>query len=594
MSPRPGLPPRLRALRIVPVPAAILLLGLAASLLAVPALAAESKALRFEPFRFEPGEGDPVDAELGELRVPENRARAGSREITLRFVRFRATGGASGSPIVYLAGGPGGSGIGAAYGPRFPLFMALREHGDVIALDQRGTGVDPRTDGDDPPTDCDEEFVADPTRPLDRAAGGAALAEAARRCVERLARDGFDAAGYTTRESVADLEDLRRALGAEKLTLWGISYGTHLSLAAVKSIPASIDRVILAGIEGPDETYKLPSDQQDLLEEIASLAASQGFPDLLASIRQVLGELEAGPKVVELTHPLDGRTFPVALGPLDLQTVLAGMLTGPDSFAAMPDLVTRLAAGDWTALALQAARQRFGEAPLAMTVAMDCASGATAERRARIAAEARETLLGDAINLPFPEVCAAVTVPDLGDDFRGPVRSDVSALLISGTLDGRTRPRQAEALMLGMPNAVHLVIEGAGHSDPLFLSSPKILETMQRFLRGEPIAERRILLPPPRLIPPRTVADLPAAALERYVGEYRLPEGGVRRVLRAGGVLYTLREGGQPFAIRPSSESEFFYEGTPSSIRFELGPRGEVAAMLFRPGDGSETRCPRQ
>jgi hypothetical protein len=34
----------------------------------------------------------------------------------------------------------GGSGIASARGSRFPLFMAMREFGDVIALDQRGVG----------------------------------------------------------------------------------------------------------------------------------------------------------------------------------------------------------------------------------------------------------------------------------------------------------------------------------------------------------------------------------------------------------------------------------------------------------------------
>jgi hypothetical protein len=213
---------------------------------------------------------------------------------------------------------------------------------------------------------------------------------------------------------------------------------------------------------------------------------------------------------------------------------------------------------------------------------------------ARIAGEAQETLLGDAINLPFPEVCAGVSVPDLGDQHRAPLRSEVPALLISGTLDGRTRPRQAEALRLGLPNAVHLVIEGAGHSDPLFLSSPKILETMQRFLRGEPIGERRIALPRVELLAPREVVQLPGATLARYVGKYELEGGGVRRVIHAGEVLYTVRDRSLPFAIRPSSETEFFYEGSPSSLRFELDDRGKVIAMLFRPGDGSEQRCPRR
>jgi pimeloyl-ACP methyl ester carboxylesterase len=555
---------------------------------ALPACA-EPPRLRLSPDEFVAADGTKVRAELGELRVPENRSKPGSRTITLQFVRFAATGAKPGAPIVYLAGGPGGSGIEAARGTRFPLFMALRQVADVIALDQRGTGL---RGGDDPETDCDEEYVVDPGAPADRAKAGAAIAEAARRCLDRLRRKGFDIAGYTTPESAADLDDLRQALGADKLTLWGISYGTHLALATLRRFGDHVDRVILAGVEGPDDTYKLPSDQQELLEAIAELARPQ-TPDLLGSIRNLLRDLEARPRTVPLTHPLTGKTFPLVLGPLDLQVVIAQMLTGPETFATLPDLVSRLERGDWLALALQAGRLRFGEAPTGMSMAMDCASGLTDERRTRIATEAKQTLLGDAINVPLPEICAAVPVADLGDAYRAPVRSAVPALLISGTLDGRTRPRQAEALLPGMPKAVHLVIEGAGHSDPLFLSSPKILETMLRFLRGEAIVERRITLPPVRLIPPRTVVTLPEATLRRYVGGYRIPDGGVRRVVQAGNVLYTVRDRGTPFPIRPSAENEFFYEGTPDSIRFEVDAEGRVEAMLFRRGDGPEQRCPR-
>lgn len=99
-----------------------------------------ARGLRLEPFRFESAAGDVVDAELGHLAVPENRSAPTSRTVSLAFVRFPATTPTPGPPIVYLAGGPGGSGIDAAGGPRFALFMALRAVGDVIALDQRGTG----------------------------------------------------------------------------------------------------------------------------------------------------------------------------------------------------------------------------------------------------------------------------------------------------------------------------------------------------------------------------------------------------------------------------------------------------------------------
>jgi pimeloyl-ACP methyl ester carboxylesterase len=255
--------------------------------------------------------------------------------------------------------------------------------------------------------------------------------------------------------------------------------------------PDAVDRVMLAGIEGPDDTYKLPFDQQLLMEEIARLTAHQGKnPDLLGSIAKLLHELELHPKSVELTDPKTGAKSTLVVGKLDLQRHLADLLFAPETFAKMPELVATLEKGDWTPLAMAAAGDRMPPLPSMMSVAMDCASGISEERRQRIAAEARLTLLGDAVNIPFPEICQGLNIPDLGDTFRGPLVTNIPALLISGTLDGRTRPHQAEELRRGMPNAVTIVIEGAGHSDPLFLSTPKILETMKMFLRGEPIRER--------------------------------------------------------------------------------------------------------
>lgn len=517
--------------------------------------------------------------EKGELVVPENRSNPNSRTITLRYWKFPSTAQKPGHPIVYLAGGPGGSGIGTAQGRRRVLFEALREFGDVIAFDQRGVNES------GPKMTCDEPYVIPPNEPLSRGKGIAAMVAALRPCVERLRAQGVDIGAYNTRESAADLESLRKHLGAEKLILWGISYGAHLSFSALRDNGANIDRVILAGIEGPDDTYKLPSDQQTLLEEIARLAPG----DLLLSMRNILRELEARPKRVTLTHPVNGMTAEIVLGPLDFQVEVADRLFAPDTFANLPDFVTRVERGDWTALALAAAETRFGTAPSVMSVAMDCASGITEGRKAVIAHEAKRTLLGDAINLPFPEVCAAVNVPDLGDAFRSPVRSNVPALLISGTLDGRTRPRQAEeARHLGLTNAQHLVIEGAGHSDPLFLSSPKIFEAIKAFLRGEPLREKVITLPPIQFHPVRAIASVSDDVLARYVGTYRIDAKSVRRVVKAGSVLYTIRDDGRPIPIRPLSEREFFYEATGDTLRFDGN------AMIYRTLAGEEHRAVRE
>lgn len=556
---------------------AILTVAIAAGAYAEPA--------KFTPMKFEAQNGQTVDAERGEFTVPENRTKPGSRPITIKFVRFKSTAAKPGHPIVYLAGGPGGSGHGAATTGRFALFMALREFGDVIAYDQRGTNES------GPKMLCEEQYLINPGEPLDRAKGGATAAAAARKCADRLRASGVDLAGYNTKENAADLEDLRKALGAQKLILWGISYGTHLAAATLRYHPQTVDRVILAGIEGPDDTYKLPSDQQTLLDDIAMHAARSGaHPDLLAGISRVLRELEARPKTVALTDPRNGQSASFVFGKLDFQMMLADMLFAPADFAGLPDLVARLDEGDWTALGLGAARRRFGSVPSAMTMAMDCASGITAARRQRIAEEARHTLLGDAINMPFPEICAGISVPDAGDEFRGPLVSDVPALLISGTLDGRTRPRQAEELRRTMPNAQHLVIENAGHSDPLFLSTPKILEAMKTFLRGETVKERYVAIEPPRFLPRRKAVNVSDEVLARYAGNYRIDDKNVRRVVKAGSVLYTMREGSQPYALRPFSQTEFFYEFLPSTVRFEMNG-GKVVAMIFKGPDGVEQRA---
>ena len=47
----------------------------------------------------------------------------------------------------------------------------------------------------------------------------------------------------------------------------------------------------------------------------------------------------------------------------------------------------------------------------------------------------------------------------------------------------------------GFPNSGHLILDGAGHSDELLLSSPRILEAMLGFLRGAPPEDERVTLP---------------------------------------------------------------------------------------------------
>lgn len=469
-------------------------------LLTIPIYAQQrSGVLKIKPYTFENDKKEKVDAEFGTLLVPENRSNPESNLIELAFVRFKSTAKNPGPPIVYLAGGPGGSGIGTARGSRFPLFMALREIADVIAFDQRGTGFSK------PNLTCINRLAL----PLDvapsREAAIKELRENASECafywrnIQRV-----DLAGYNTNESADDLEDLRKALGANQISLWTISYGTHLAFATMRRHPKSIHRAILAGTEGPDHTYKLPSNVQKHLEDLAALSKvdpeiGKEIPDFLGLMKSVFDRLDAKPETVEITDPRTKRKVQVIVNKFVMQFIVANNI-GTTVTARFPALFYRASKGDFTNPAqvwLEQSRSGIGSA---MSFMMDCASGQTAARREQIAREAKGTLVEDISNFPFPDVCTEWNAPDLGDEFRAPLKSDVPVLFISGTLDARTPVSNAEEYRKGFSNSTHMIIEGAVHSDPLFLSSPKIKEGMMEFLRGQPVTTTKIQAPPIKFV----------------------------------------------------------------------------------------------
>ncbi len=149
-------------------------------------------ALELEAIEFEARDGSKVAAERGEFLVPARHDRPDGAELKIAFVRFKSTNPNPGHPIVYLAGGPGGSGTGTARGRRFPLFMALREVADVIAFDQRGTGW-----SETPPA-CQYTEVFPSDKPIVRDAILPYLREAAAHCDRKWRDEDVDVGAFTT------------------------------------------------------------------------------------------------------------------------------------------------------------------------------------------------------------------------------------------------------------------------------------------------------------------------------------------------------------------------------------------------------------
>jgi pimeloyl-ACP methyl ester carboxylesterase len=478
-----------RAPRIAP--RLLLVLGLIVSLRLAPAAPA---GLHVQPYLFKTNDGQQVEAELGRITVPENRRDPRSKLIELAFVRFKSTTASPGPPIVYLEGGPGGSGIDAARGVAFPSLMALRPIGDVIALDQRGTGMSR------PRLFCSGRWDL----PLDRPGNGREirriLKARLRACAQELRNRGIDLSGYNTNESADDVEALRQALGAEKISLWGISYGTHLGLTTIRRHGEHIHRAILTGVNGPDhEMTVLPSTVEEQLVKVDRLfkrdpTVGKLIPDFLGLAKRLLRQLAEKPVTVELPDPSTGRTARLTIGKFDLQLYLSSSVTWTWGIMNLPGVLYPMSRGDFRPLARVGLDYRTQPIGSLMPWMVTCASGASEERYRRIRREAKQTLLGDAVDCLSSGLGEALGNPDLGPAYRAPIRSEVPVLFISGTLDGRTPVSNAEEVRRGFPNSEHLIVEGASHGYDLFFFTPKVQEVMREFLKGQPISTARVAL----------------------------------------------------------------------------------------------------
>ena len=91
----------------------------------------------------------------------------------------------------------------------------------------------------------------------------------------------------------------------EKLTLWGISYGTHLALASIKVMENHIDKLLLASAEGLNQTVKLPARTDAYFQRLQQAIDLQPnskavYPDIIGLIKRVNKNLEANPIILSM------------------------------------------------------------------------------------------------------------------------------------------------------------------------------------------------------------------------------------------------------------------------------------------------------
>jgi len=449
---------------------------------------------------FEAKNGQSSIAYEGSFMVPENRNKKDSRMIPIKYVRFPATGKNGSVPIVYLSGGPGGSGIQTAKHRRFPLFMKMREFGDVIALDQRGTGasdINPK---------CNSSIVIDQSEIISDQKHIELHQKALVECLDFWKSEGVDIFGYTTNESVNDLVDLRKHLQAEKISLWGISYGSHLALAALKTIDDQLDKVIIASAEGLSQTVKLPARTDEYFDRLQAAINTQEkskamFPDIKALIKRVHAKLDAQPIKLEISLP-DGKSYTYVLHRRILQEFSSGLISDPGSAKMMLHLYLAIDHNILEPVIEVISKYNRANSPIsyrAMSVAMDLASGMSIEKRQMVQQQAKTSLLKDYLNFSYHLTDVLPSI-DLGDEFRKKPESAVPTLLLTGTLDGRTYIKSQQEAVSGLTQLTSVLINSAGHN--LFMKSdteiwPEVEQAMSSFMLDQTMIKKTLAVPLP-------------------------------------------------------------------------------------------------
>lgn len=417
----------------------------------------------------------------GTLEVYEDRAARTGRKIGLKVAVMPAdrpegsAGPAAPDPLFILVGGPGQSARSAAKAFSGIFAGVLRER-DVVLVDLRGTGgsnpLNCSLGSDDDPQSYFGAMM--PTGPL-------------RECQARL---DADPRLYTTPIAMDDLDDVREALGYQKINLYGSSFGSRAALVYVRQHGERVRSVILRGVVPPNMKVPLyyARDAQRALDLLfadcaADAPCRQAYPDLPGTLRAVQERLAREPVPVETRLPGAGdRVFRFRLSLGEFNEALRNRLYSEES-SEIPLYLSRAAQGDFSDFARGALLQRRavsqGVLAAGLFLSVTCTEDVAfidPEEAKRLAAG---TFLGTWRVDEQSEACRVWPRGQLPAGYADDVRSDVPFLLLSGHRDPVAPPVWGEQVVRHLPNGHHLVLPQGYHGLP----GPCVSQIMNDFVR---------------------------------------------------------------------------------------------------------------
>lgn len=399
----------------------------------------------------------------GRYEVFENRASGRGRKIALNLVIVPALAEKPApDPVFFFAGGPGQSAAALAGFLAGGPMEAVRRERDLVFVDQRGTGASN-------PLTCNLFAAADDLRAYFE---DIFPVEQVRACRERLEKVA-DLRQYTTSVAVEDLDEVRRALGYEKINLYGGSYGTTVALAYMRRHGAHVRSAVLAGVAptGLRLPLHFAKGAQHAIDRLmddcaADNACRAAFPNLREEFRAVLERLKRAPASVEFIDPLTKQPQSVTLARGPFAERLRMLLYGREPASLVPLLIHRAYEGDfkpYVLASLPQARAIQQSVSLGMYFSVTCAEGVPFITDDDVRRETRDTFLGEYRVRAHAAACREWPRAAVPNGFTAAVASDAPVLLLSGEADPASPRWFAAEAVRHLPNGLLANIPYEGH-----------------------------------------------------------------------------------------------------------------------------------
>ena len=411
------------------------------------------------PFRrtLEPCEirGATAEALCGSYEVWEDRAAQSGRKLALNLVLIPARAAEpSADAFFFLHGGPGAAATSAARSMlrSLPGIHATR---DMVFVDQRGTGSSN-------PLECDLSGASG-------IAGFLSSVEKVRRCRDKLSKRA-DLRLYTTPIAMDDLDEIRGALGYEKVNLYGGSYGSRAALVYLRRHGERVRSAVIRGVAptGMRLPLYMPRDAQRALDIVfdeceADPACHGAYPSIRADFDRVVASLRASKTNGSDSASAGNRTPSRQM----FLTTMRLFLYATRTARQIPRIVHPAANGDFepffdlrrTAGGVFNARLSVG-----MMLSVICAEDVPFFTPKEAVDAAKGSFLGPDRALDGIKGCAEWERGDIPASYLEAVRSDVPVLLISGERDPVTPPSWAEEAARFLSKRHHVLVPNMGHS----------------------------------------------------------------------------------------------------------------------------------